>query len=117
MFHIILHFIVPALVAFTAYKKFPLKACLVMILTMLVDLDHLLADPIYDPERCSIAFHPLHSIPAVIVYILVFAAALFVNRIILKNEDDSSPDALKLTELVALGLVIHMLLDGIDCFT
>lgn len=88
-----------------------------MIATMLVDLDHLLADPVYDPERCSIAYHPLHSIPAVIFYILVFAAALIVNRFILKDEDgDSSPGALQLTELFALGLVIHMLLDGIDCF-
>ena len=27
----------------------------------LMDIDHLLANPIYDPLRCSINFHPLHS--------------------------------------------------------
>lgn len=27
----------------------------------LIDLDHLLASPIYDASRCSINFHPLHS--------------------------------------------------------
>ena len=30
------------------------------MLTMMVDLDHLIADPIFDPQRC-IGFHPLHS--------------------------------------------------------
>ena len=34
-----------------------------MMATMLVDLDHLFADPIYDPDRCSIGFHPLHQYP------------------------------------------------------
>ena len=31
-----------------------------MLATMVVDLDHLLADPILDPQRCGIGFHPLH---------------------------------------------------------
>jgi len=39
-----------------------------MVATILVDLDHLLATPIFDPERCSIGFHPLHSIVAIILY-------------------------------------------------
>ena len=34
------------------------KAYIIMLLTMLVDLDHLLANPIFDPNRCSINFHP-----------------------------------------------------------
>ena len=37
---------------------------------MAVDLDHLLADPIFDPHRMSIGFHPLHSYPAIAVYVL-----------------------------------------------
>jgi hypothetical protein len=62
---------------------------------MLVDLDHLLADPVYDPGRCSIGFHPLHTWPAIAVY-----AAMTIPR----------P-----TRLVGLGLIIHMALDGLDC--
>jgi hypothetical protein len=66
-----------------------------MLLTMLVDVDHLLADPVYDPQRCSIGFHPLHSPPAIAVY-----AGLVL---------------LPVTRLVGLGLVIHMALDATDC--
>ena len=28
-----------------------------MLTTMLIDLDHLLANPVFDPDRCSINFH------------------------------------------------------------
>lgn len=40
-----------------------------MLATMLIDLDHLLADPIYDPNRCSIGLHPLHTWWATIFYL------------------------------------------------
>ena len=66
-----------------------------MLSTMLVDLDHLLADPVYDPQRCGIGFHPLHSYPAIAAY------ALFLIP--------------RQTRVVALGLVIHMALDALDC--
>jgi hypothetical protein len=71
------------------------KAWLIMGLAMIVDLDHLLATPVFDPNRCSIGFHPLHSYPAIAVY-LVLAA---VTR----------------TRLAGVGLLIHMALDGLDC--
>lgn len=96
MFHIILHFVVPAVVAFQLYKKIAIKAWLIMIATMVVDLDHLLAVPIYDPDRCSIGFHPLHSYVAIGIYF----AMLFVPK----------------GRLIAIGLIIHMALDYIDCF-
>lgn len=67
-----------------------------MIATMLVDLDHLLADPIYDAERCSIGFHPLHSYPAIVIYVLMI---VFPK-----------------TRIIGIGLVIHMILDYLDCF-
>ncbi|SHG58712.1 hypothetical protein SAMN04488522_106168 [Pedobacter caeni] len=67
-----------------------------MMATMVVDLDHLLAVPIYDPNRCSIGFHPLHSYYAIGVYVIL----LFFPK----------------TRLVGIGLVIHMILDYIDCF-
>ena len=39
--------------------------------TMFIDLDHLLATPIFDPNRCSINFHPLHSYYAITGYVLM----------------------------------------------
>ena len=96
MIHILLHFIVPAIVAFVFYREQLLKAWLVLIGTMLVDLDHLLANPIYEPDRCSVGFHPLHSYAAIGVYVLL----LFFPKL----------------RLVAVGLLIHMILDYIDCF-
>ncbi|MDH5354305.1 MAG: DUF6122 family protein [Gammaproteobacteria bacterium] len=93
--HLILHFVVPALLAGVAYPKKWLFAFMVMMSTMLVDLDHLLADPVYDPGRCSIGFHPLHGfIPIAIYGVLCFPAR---------------------TRLIGLGLMIHMILDSIDC--
>lgn len=96
MFHIFLHFLVPAIVAVVFYRKTLLKAWLIMMATMAVDLDHLLAVPIYDPNRCSIGFHPLHSYYAIGVYVIL----LFFPK----------------TRIVGIGLVIHMILDYIDCF-
>ena len=66
-----------------------------MLAAMLVDLDHLLADPIYDPNRCSIGFHPLHTYPAIAAY-----GVLLVPRA---------------SRVLALGLLIHMSIDALDC--
>lgn len=93
--HLLLHALVPAFVAFLFFRARWRQAWLLMMATMLVDLDHLLADPIYDPHRCSIGFHPLHTWPAIALY-----AALSLHP---------------RTRLVGLGLVIHMLLDFSDC--
>jgi len=95
VFHIFLHFAVPAIVARVFFKDKWLKAWLIMVATMVVDLDHLLADPIYDPDRCSIGFHPLHSWPAIAAY--------------------AGLTAWPKARLIGLGLLIHMALDGIDC--
>ena len=68
MFHIALHFLVPAAVVLAFYRQhWPVAYCILMA-TMLVDLDHLLADPIYDPNRCSIGFHPLHRLGFIGLY-------------------------------------------------
>ena len=42
-----------------------------MLAANLIDLDHLLANPIFDPERCSIGVHPLHTGHAAAVYVLM----------------------------------------------
>lgn len=93
--HLLLHFAVPGAVAWIFFRARWRRAWLVMLVTMAVDLDHLLAKPIYDPGRCSIGFHPLHAYPMIPVYALLCFP--------------------RSTRLVGLGLLIHMALDGADC--
>jgi hypothetical protein len=95
LLHLSLHAVVPAWIALLFFRRNWKRAWLIMLSTIIVDLDHLLADPIYDPARCGIGFHPLHTYPAIAAY-----AVLLVPRV---------------TRLVGLGLVIHMALDGLDC--
>jgi hypothetical protein len=95
LLHLVLHVLVPGIVARLAYKKIWLNAWLIMVLTMLVDLDHLLASPVYNPGRCGINFHPLHSYPAIGAYFLL----LLVPKL----------------RIVGVGLLLHMGLDFIDC--
>ena len=95
MLHLALHAIVPGLVAALFFRPRWWQAWLVMVATMLVDADHLLAHPVYDPGRCSIGFHPLHTAPAIALYLALAAVSK--------------------TRLVGLGLLIHMALDGLDC--
>ncbi|MDH4057092.1 MAG: DUF6122 family protein [Gammaproteobacteria bacterium] len=96
MLHILLHFAVPAVVAGLFFRPQWLKSFLILISTMLVDLDHLLAHPIYDAERCSIAFHPLHTYWAIGIYVVLCFP--------------------KQTRIVGIGLMIHMALDLLDCY-
>lgn len=93
--HYSLHFIVPGGIAYVFFRENWKKAWLIMIATMLVDLDHILANPIFDPERCSISYHPLHSYPAIFVYFFL----LFHSK----------------TRIVAVGLLFHILTDYQDC--
>ena len=112
MIHLALHFIAPLLVALAFYRRRWRNAFLVLVATMIVDVDHLLADPIYDPERCSIGFHPLHTLPAIAVYAVLFVLPLLVGR---RRESKALAGRARLVHLVGLGLLIHMALDGIDC--
>lgn len=112
MIHIALHVIVPLLVALAFYRPRWRNATAIMIATMLVDADHLLADPIYDPHRCSIGFHPLHTLPAIGVYTALFVLPLAVGR---KADGQGSHRTARAVHLIGLGLLIHMALDGIDC--
>jgi hypothetical protein len=86
---------VPLGVAGIFFTKNWLKAFCLILCGLLIDLDHLLADPIYDPNRCSIGFHPLHTFWMMPVYL----ALMFHPK----------------TRLVGIGLWIHIILDGIDC--
>ena len=94
--HIVLHFLVPGALARWAFAEKWKFAWGIMVLTMLVDIDHLLASPIYDPNRCGIGFHPLHSYLAIAVYAVLAVAVK--------------------TRIAGIGLLVHMALDGLDCF-
>ena len=96
MFHLALHFIAPLVIAFLFFKENWKLSYLIMITTMLVDLDHLFASPIYDANRCSIGFHPLHQHWFIGIYLLMS----FFSK----------------TRIIAVGLIIHMALDALDCF-
>jgi hypothetical protein len=110
--HILLHFLVPWLIAVGFYRARWLGVTAVLWATMLVDLDHLLADPIYDPERCSIGFHPLHTTPLIGLYAVLFSLPWLAGRAF---QPGRGSQVLRALHLVGLGLLVHMGLDGIDC--
>ena len=113
MFHALLHLLVPAIVAALAYRPRWGSALLVMLATVVVDVDHLLAEPIYDAARCSIGFHPLHGWVALAVYAGLFLAPLAGLG---RERLGASWSAPLVAHLIGLGLLIHMALDGADCF-
>jgi len=94
--HLVLHFFAPLLIAFLFFRENWKLSYLVMMATMLVDLDHLLASPIYDASRCSIGVHPLHQY----WFIALYLTMSFYPK----------------TRLIGVGLIIHMSLDALDCF-
>jgi hypothetical protein len=53
------------------------KAYLILIATMLIDLDHLLVEPIFETNRCSINFHLLHTYYAMLIYLFTFLSKAF----------------------------------------
>ena len=95
--HYCLHIFLPLIIVMLFFKKNWKKVYLIMLLTMVVDLDHLLANPIYQADRCSINFHPLHSYYAIAVYFIM----LFFKRPF---------------NIIGIGLVLHMIADFTDCF-
>ena len=93
--HLVLHLLVPLTVALIFFRARWRHALVLMLCGWVIDVDHLLAEPIYSPNRCSIGFHPLHTTPAIAAY----GAMLLVPQ----------------TRLLGLGLVIHIGLDATDC--
>lgn len=94
--HYFLHFGFPFFIAYGFFRKDWKKVYLILLATMLVDLDHLLADPIFMANRCSIEFHPLHTYYAMVAY----TALLFFR---------------KPFNIIGIGLLFHMFTDLIDC--
>ena len=95
--HYFLHFIVPGLIGYIFFRNFWKQAWVIMMSTILVDLDHLFANPIFDPTRCSVGFHPLHT---------VYASVFYLILIIIPN---------KYSRIIGVGLLFHIITDWFDC--
>ncbi len=94
--HYFLHLGFPLIIAKIWFKSDWKKVYLILLATMLVDIDHLIASPIFKPNRCSINFHFLHTYYAMSIYILL----LFLK---------------KPYRIIGIGLLFHMVTDFIDC--
>lgn len=109
--HYALHFIAPAGIAWLFFRSRWKKAWLIMLATMLVDIDHVWAcksfiaaegmlqlfscQDLFVADRCSIGFHPLHTDVAILGYVCM----LMIPQL----------------RIVATGLLFHMMTDGLDC--
>lgn len=94
--HYFLHLIFPVCIALVFFRKDWKTVYFLLLTTMLIDLDHLFADPIFQASRCSVNFHVLHSNYAVLVYMLL----LFLKRPF---------------RIIGIGLLFHIFTDLIDC--
>jgi hypothetical protein len=95
--HYSFHIAAPFIFARLFWKEHGWKAGLIMVATMAIDLDHLLADPIFDPNRCGVGFHPLHTLWAAGLYGLLLLIPKWQWRVI------------------AFGCLWHLVTDSLDC--
>ncbi len=93
--HYFLHFIFPGVIAWVFYRNQWKKVYLIFLATMLVDVDHLFANPIFSPNRNSIGFHYLHSYIAIGIYFLLL---FFKGNL----------------RIIGIGLLFHMFTDFLD---
>ena len=91
------HFLAPFLVTALIWRSEWKRAGAAMVAANLIDLDHLLASPIFDPDRCSIGFHLLHGWEAAIAYLLMLAIPRWWVR------------------ALGLGALWHLAIDWGDC--
>lgn len=95
LLHYGIHFLVPILIALFFFKDNRIKVGLILLAGIVLDIDHLFADPIFEPDRCSIGFHPLHAYALIPVYLGL--------------------SIWKKTRVMGLALVIHIFADFTDC--
>ena len=93
--HYSFHFILPLAIAILFFKQKWKLVYFILVATIIIDLDHLLASPIYDPIRCSINFHPLHTYYAIAIYFIMLIP--------------------KKTRIISIGLLTHIIADSLDC--
>ncbi len=96
LLHYSFHFLVPIAIALIFFKKKWFQVYLIFIGTMFIDLDHLLANPIFDPNRCSINFHPLHT---------YYAAGAYILMVIPKK-----------SRILGIAFLLHLFTDYLDCY-
>jgi len=95
LIHYGIHFLVPILIAVWFFKDQRVKVALILLAGIVIDIDHLWATPLFDPDRCSVGFHVLHSYWAIAIYcILPF---------------------FKMTRIIGLALILHIIADTLDC--
>jgi hypothetical protein len=95
--HYAFHLLVPFAFGKLFWKENWWKAGIIMVGTMVIDLDHLLAAPVFDPDRCGIGFHPLHTLWAGAAYGGVMTVRSWKVR------------------AVAAGCLWHLCTDAVDC--
>lgn len=91
------HFVLPFVLSRLLWKDHWLKAGLIILATVVIDADHLLADPVFDPDRCGFNFHPLHTWWAALAYAGLLALPWWQAR------------------AAGLGLLVHLATDAQDC--
>ncbi|WP_431161352.1 DUF6122 family protein [Flagellimonas beolgyonensis] len=95
LLHYGIHFLVPIVIAFYFFRNDWRKVALILLAGILIDLDHLFATPLFDPDRCSIGYHPLHTYWAIMAYALL--------------------PFFKPTRILGLALLLHIFADLLDC--
>jgi hypothetical protein len=95
LLHLFFHAAVPVGIAALFFRKEFRKASLLMLAGILIDIDHLAANPMVDPDRCSVGYHLLHSYWLIPVYVALALSPKY--------------------RLIGLGLVIHIVLDTMEC--
>ena len=101
--HYSFHLLVPFLFGRILFaREHTWKAGAIMVGTIVMDLDHLLANPVFDPDRCSIGFHPLHTVWAAAAY----CAVLFVSSWTWPSWQ---------WRAVGIGCLWHLCTDALDC--
>jgi len=94
--HYGIHFIVPFFIAFIFFKENRTRVALILLAGILIDVDHLLANPIFDANRCSVGFHLLHQYWAIALYFIL----LFFEK----------------TRIFGMALLLHIVADTADCW-
>ena len=95
LLHYGLHLLLPGWIAYFFFKDKWKVVWLLMLATMLIDVDHLLATPIYDAHRCSINYHPLHT---------YYSGAIYIFFLFFKK-----------TRVIGIALLLHLVTDALDC--
>lgn len=96
--HYSLHFLIPILFGYLFWRRNWKAATLIMIGTMVIDIDHLFATPIFDPHRCSVGFHPLHTLWAALFYLGLWFLPSWKFK------------------AIAVGCLFHLFTDSVDCY-